>query len=98
MTAVEAALTEAGHGVIAMTTAAGIREELRRQTYALLFIADSGDSPGVDVAVEAEERGVRAVIMTKSTRRLDELRAKGLICFEQPTSPEALRAAIQTRL
>jgi DNA-binding response OmpR family regulator len=97
--AVEAALSAAGHGVMARTSAAEIREELRRQSYALLFIADGGaDFPGVDIAVEAEERGVRAVIMTKSARRLDELRAKGLICFEQPESPEALATAIQTRL
>jgi DNA-binding response OmpR family regulator len=98
-TAVTAVLTAAGHGVVALTTAAEIRDELRRQAYALLFIADGGaDSPSADIAVEAEERGVRAVIMTKSARRLDALRAKGLICFEQPASPEALQAAIQTRL
>ena|SRR5579862_6168039 len=97
-TAVAAVLTAAGHGVV-LTSPTEIRDELRRQAYALLFIADGGaDSPSADIAVEAEERGVRAVIMTKSARRLDALRAKGLICFEQPDSPEALQAAIQTRL
>ena len=96
---VEAALAATGHAVSVLATAGEVREELKRHGYALLFITDEagGGSP-VDLAIEAEERGIRTIVMTKGTRRLDELRAKGLICFEQPAAPEDLGAAVQARI
>jgi DNA-binding NtrC family response regulator len=99
--AVEAALSSAGHAVTTVRTAAEVREILRRESFASLFIADvepDAESAIVDIAVEAEQRGVRAVVMTTSARRLETLRAKGLVCFEPPSPPGDLIEAVQGRL
>lgn len=95
---IEAALAATGHAVSIMPDAAAVRDALKRQTYALLFIVDAVDGAPDKLAVEAEQRGVRTIVMTQGAQRLDALRAKGLIAFEQPASSEALAAAVQARL
>jgi DNA-binding NtrC family response regulator len=97
--AVEAAFRAAGHRVLAMANRAEALGEIRRQRYDVLFISDrEADDSGTEIAVAAEARGVRAVIMTKDSRQLKQLRAKGLICFKQPKSIEDLRQAIRSRI
>ena len=97
-TAVEAALGETGHGVVTVTTPVAAREAFRRESFALLFIADGAGDGVAKLAAEAEDRNVRTVIMAEGADVLDGLRAKGLICFERPASLGDLKAAIEARL
>jgi hypothetical protein len=72
---------------------------MRRKPFDLLLISESFcTEPAVELALEAEERGIKSVIMTRTSHRLDGLRAKGLICFRAPDALPELQAAVCARL
>lgn len=97
-TAVEAALGDAGYGVVTVETAVAAREALRRESYVLLFIADGAGDGVAALAADAEDRRVRTIIMAQGAAALDGLRAKGLICFERPASLDDVKSAVHARL
>jgi len=97
-TAVEAALGDAGYGVVTVADhGRGARGVPARELRPVLHRRRRGRRHRPSAA-EAEDRRVRTVIMAQSEGVLDALRAKGLICFQCPASLDDLKSAVHARL
>lgn len=95
----KAALNAAGHQVFFVTERAAVPAELSKRRFDLLLVSDSAVSgTATKLAVKTEKRGVKTLIMATTLPRLEELRAKGLICFQVPDAVEDLQAAICGRI
>ena|SRR5579871_6415644 len=93
------ALNAAGHQVRVVTQAEAVPSELRNGQFDLLLISDSAlDGAASKLALATEKRGVKTVVMANNLARLEEFRAKGLICFQAPDAVADLQAAICGRI
>jgi DNA-binding response OmpR family regulator len=97
--ALKTAVNASGHRVQIVTSSEQARAAFRKQRVDVLLISESACSTlATQLALEAERRGIRCMIMTKSLKRLQEIRATGLISFHASDVIADLQAAVCTRL
>jgi hypothetical protein len=95
--AVADGLVKGGHAVVALPYHRDSTNDLSRLDV-VLFGAGASDDDALALAVGIERRGIKTMLLGRSTRHLDALRAKGLVCFRAPDGASAIVAAVQARL